>query len=580
MMSELDDAMENFMQKRIAGAFLGAFLLSVACAAPRTAELEAGALVRDKASSGSWYYRPCEYEAWMLQRMRAEADRGILHFGYPGKFLTLKEEPKAVWSETPVAGMDPIPGDPSVPPHWQERPLVTMPLSFADGRYDVGHEDIGYVYVHTRCGRPPRLFVGESLAELANTATNGFEQSTEMTEVGSGCWRSVIPLALRYFRFERPIERGEVVFRSQVDWREPAGSFACGDTRKEKMWRTGVETLRCCTRTFLVDGIKRDRLPWAADLAVEVLAEAYSFGDPEPIKRTLAALGSGEPKKVGNVNGVASFSMWWVVAHDLLQRYFAEGEYLKLHYPRIRERMEELATHEDARGFFTRNLGWNFMDWTGRDGGQLKSEIALQVIYHAALRAGERLANRVGDGASAVRWAAKADALKAKILAAGMDRTRHSRILAVALDLVDGELARKYAAEIAADDLPPTVTPYMSTFEVMALVKGGETEAALRKFESVWGAMTDFGVDTYWEGWNANETAVERYVFYSRPFGKSLCHAWASGPTFLIPGCFLGIEPDGDGWQKIRVAPRIPNYAPGARVRVLTKAHGLREIKL
>lgn len=346
------------------------------------------------------------------------------------------------------------------------------------------------------------------------------------------------------------------------------------------MWRTGVETLRCCTRTFLVDGIKRDRLPWAADLAVEVLAEAYSFGDPEPIKRTLAALGSGEPKKVCNVNGVASFSMWWVVAHDLLQRYFAEGDCLKLHYPRIRERMEELATHEDARGFFTRNLGWNFMDWTGRDGGQLKSEIALQVIYHAALRAGARLANRVGDGASAVRWAAKADALKAKILAAGMDGTRHARILAVALDLVDGELASKYAAEIAADDLPPTVTPYMSTFEVMALVKGGETEAALRKFESVWGAMTDFGVDTYWEGWNVNETAVERYVFYSRPFGKSLCHAWASGPTFLIPGCFLGIEPDGDGWRKIRVAPRIPNYAPGARVRVQTKAHGLREIKL
>ena len=24
-------------------------------------------------------------------------------------------------------------------------------------------------------------------------------------------------------------------------------------------------------------------------------------------------------------------------------------------------------------------------------------------------------------------------------------------------------------------------------------------EAALKKFESVWGAMTDFGVDAYWE---------------------------------------------------------------------------------
>jgi len=529
----------------------------------------------DVAPSGRWYYKPYEYEAWMLQRMRAEADRGVLHFGYPGKFLTLKDEPKAVWSEKPIAGLEPIPGKPLVPPHRCERPLVEQTLTFVGGHYDVGHEDIGYVCVSG--GRPSGLFVGESLAELANSDTNGFEQSTAMEQVGLNAYRSVIPLALRYFRFGQPVE-GRVTFLSQVDWRKLAGSFSCGDARKEKMWQIGVETLRCCTRTFLVDGIKRDRLPWAADLAVEILAEAYSFGDPEPIKRTLAALGSGDPKKVGNVNGIASFSMWWVIAHDLLQKYFAEGDYLKLHYPRIRERVEELATHEDERGFFVRNLGWNFMDWTGRDGGQLKSEISLQIIYQAALVSAVRLATRVGDAASAERWQTKADALKGKILASGMDRTRHSRILAIALDLVDGETARRFAAEIAADDLPPTVTPYMASFEVMALVKGGETVAALKKFESVWGKMTDFGVNTFWEGWDASETESERYVFYSRPFAKSLCHAWASGPVFLIPGVFLGIEPEGDGWRQVHARPRIRDYAPDARVKILTKSHGLVEI--
>lgn len=531
----------------------------------------------DAAGEGCWYYRPYEYEAWMLQRMKKEADRGVLYFGYPGKFLSLGEEPEAVWSTTPISGLEPIRGARGVPPHRSELPLTEIPLKSAGGCYDLGHEDIGYVYVSGDDAIAPRLFVGESLAELKNENAKHFEQCTEMELIEPGCWRSVIPLALRYFRFKRPV-KGRVSFRSQVDWRAPVGDFTCSDPRKVRMWKTGVETLRLCTRTFLVDGIKRDRLPWAADLAVEILAEAYSFGDPEPVKRTLSALGSGDPRKTGNVNGIASFSMWWVVAHDLLQKYFAEADYLKLHYPRIRDRVDELAAHEDERGFFTRDLGWNFMDWTGKDGGELKSEVSLQIIYHAALMSGARLADRVGAAEDAARWRKKAGGLKKTILAAGMDGTRHSRIFAIALGLVEGDLAKRYAKEIAADDLPPTVTPYMSTFEVMALVKAGECEAALKKFESVWGAMTDFGVDAYWEGWDIGDKGDERYIFYSRPFGKSLCHAWASGPAFLIPGVFLGIEPDGDGWLRTRVRPGVKDYAPDAKVRIPTGKQGVIEV--
>lgn len=38
------------------------------------------------ADAGMWYYRPYEYEVWELQHMRAEAARGVLHVGYPGKW--------------------------------------------------------------------------------------------------------------------------------------------------------------------------------------------------------------------------------------------------------------------------------------------------------------------------------------------------------------------------------------------------------------------------------------------------------------------------------------------------------------
>ena len=537
--------------------------------APRALALAVAGVFAGVASAeaGVWCYRPYEYEAWMLQRMRAEADRGVLHFSYPGKFLRLEAEPSAFYSESPVDGYEAIPGAPGVPPHRLERPSAEMKATCRDGVYDLGHLDIGYVYA--TAGERPNLFVGESLPEVRNSDANGFEQSVLMVPDGApGRWRSDIPLALRYFRFGNRYT--SCSFRSQVDWREPAGRFACGDARKEKAWRLGAETLRLCTRTFTLDAIKRDRLPWAGDLAVHLLSEAYTFGDPEPIKRTLAALGSGDMTQ-GHVNGIAAFSLWWVISHDLLQRHFGETAYLRLHYPKIKARMAEIATHEDGRGFFAKDLGWDFMDWLNRKGGSLKSEITRQVIYFGALRAAERLAKRTGDGESATAWAAKAERLKAEILKAGMDRTRHARMLAIVFDLVDGETARRYAAEIAADDLPPTVTPYMSTFEVMALAKAGESAAALRKFESVWGEMVDFGVDAYWEGWDHADKGAEIYEYYGRPFGKSLCHAWASGPAFLIPGVFLGVRPTADGWAAWEAKPAIPAFAPEATVVVPKK---------
>ena len=518
------------------------------------------------ATAGVWCYRPCEYEAWMLQRMKDEANRGVLHFAHPGTFLRLSKEPKAFYSETPVEGYEAIPGKSGEPPHRRMRHLTEKAPKPADGIYDLGHLDIGYVYADA--GSRPNLFVGESLAEVRNSDWNGFEQLTLMVPDGPGRWRSDVPVALRYYRFNTPVKGTH--FLSQVDWREPAGCFSCGDARKERLWRTGVETLRLCTRTFLIDGIKRDRLPWAGDLAVEIMAAAYSFGDPEPIKRTLAVLGSGDVK-AGHVNGIAGYSLWWVIGHDLLQRYFDEPGFLRLHYPRICERMDEIATHEDERGFFARNLGWDFIDWQGRKGGSLKSEITLQTVYFGALKAAVRLADRTGDAKRSAEWGAKAEKLRERILAAGMDGTRHARMMAIVLGLVEGEVAARYAKEIAADDLPPTGTPYMAAFEVMALAKGGERSAALKKFESVWGAMLDFGADAYWEGWSAEDKGDEIYEFYGRPFAKSLCHAWSSGPAFLIPGTFLGIRPTSDGWKTWEANPAIPEFAPNAKVKVSTK---------
>ena len=179
------------------------------------------------AEAGVWCYRPYEYEAWMLQRMRAEADRGVLHFGYPGKFLRLSKEPQAFYSEKPVEGYEAVAGKPGVPPHRRMLPLKERKAKLVDGIYDLGTLDIGYVYAEA--GSRPNLYVGESLPEVRNQDADGFEQLLLMVPDGPGRWRSDIPLALRYFRFSTAVESAS--FHSQLDWREPIGSFVCGDRR-------------------------------------------------------------------------------------------------------------------------------------------------------------------------------------------------------------------------------------------------------------------------------------------------------------------------------------------------------------
>ena len=520
------------------------------------------------AEAGVWCYRPYEYEAWMLQKLTDEVGRGVLRVGWPGKFLTLDREPEAFYSETPVEGYEAVRGDAGIPPHRRPYPeTVVVPVLKGD-IYDLGRLDVGYVEIEPEpaLGNRPRLYVGESVPEVWNTDAEQFEQSLLVRPAGNGLWRSDLPLMARYLRFAGPKIRS-VRFLSQVDWREPAGGFSCGDARKERIWRTGVETLRRCRRTFLLDGVKRDRLPWAADMAVEILAEAYAFGDAEIVKRSLAAVGSGDMTQ-GPVNGIGPYSLWWIIDHDLLQRYFDEPDYLKLHYPKIRDRMAEIAAHEDERGYYARDLGWDFLDWTDDRCGNVDSEVSRQVIYFGALKAAARLAVRRSDARSADVWGGKAETLRRRILAGGMDGTRHARIFAIVFGLVDGADAGRYADELEAEDLPPTMTPFMASFEIMALLKTGRVAAAVRKFESVWGEMADFGVDCYWEGWNRRAKGDEVYMFYGRRYGKSLCHGWSSGPAFLIPGWFYGIRPTSDGWRTHEVAPAYAAFAPDARVSV------------
>jgi len=476
----------------------------------------------------------CAYEARRLAEMRHEADMGILNFAFPGTF-----------AQPPTAVMLP-----DVPPELEEQ---EWPLVEKDGIYDVGREGIGYVWAES--ATEPKLFVGESLPEVMNEDAKTFEQSTKMVKTGEiktegqgvrFSWRSKIPLALRYVRFaEKP---AKVRFLAQMPKLPVRGAFASSNPRLEEMYKAGVHTVALCSRTFLIDGIKRDRLPWANDLTVSARSSLYAYGDNEIIKRSLRILDSAGPRG-GDINGIVGNSLWIIIAHDLYQRFSGDRAFLKECWPRIRERLDSFGNRCE-NGFVTKDIKWDFIDWT-----EPRSALALQVIYWAALEAGVRLADRMDAEGAANSWRSRAKWTRERLLATGFDETRHSRILAIVFGLVTGDEARRVAHELAADKLPSVGTPYMSTYEVMALVRGGEWAAARKKLEQVWGGMLDNGATSFWEGYVPGEGKDKLYSFYGRPFAKSLCHAWAAGPAYLMAGEFMGVRPTADGWSEYEVNP-------------------------
>ena len=443
-------------------------------------------------------------------------------------------------------------------------PLELLHLEHSDV-FDAVRETFGQVEI--RCGKDetPELFVGESLAEMENRNPGDEEQTRELVPAGPGRWYSKVPLAFRYLKVE-----GASGARARVFPRlRPAayrGAFAVpADPELMEIWGRSAWTLRLCMQEFLVDGIKRDRLPWAGDLAVSLLGNAFSFGDAGIVRDTLSVLGAVSAR-VAHVNTIADYTLWHIISHDLYQLYFRDPAFLALEYPRIADNLDFLLSLRDERGFLRkRKDDWFFIDWVPGD-----KETAVQILFVRALKAGANLAERMGDPASAALWKKEAQELAKRVREAAFDAerglfaaaagskefTRHPNLLAVFAGITTPEETRVIGETLAGDVLPRVGTPYMSAFEVLALHRAGMDDAALAKIREIWGGMLAQGATAFWEAFDPGESGAEQLAFYGRPFGRSLCHAWGAGPLFLLPMLLFGAEPLADGWEKYAFSSR------------------------
>lgn len=462
-----------------------------------------------------------------------------------------------------------------VPPHQDETPeMLLHPVRKQDNLYDFGRETFGYLVVKSE--QKPVLTVGESMDEAFHDGPQPSEQSTDMMEIENGTWKSKTLVAFRYVHTKTGVDSVSchAVFHP-VSYR---GAFACSDSLLTRIWMNSAYTLRLCMHDFLIDGIKRDRLPWIGDMAMSMMANAYTFRDPEIVRRSLIALGRAGIREA-DLNGIIDYSLWWVISQDHFQLYFGNRDHLKREWPRIRETLDLLAGRCDQNGFLDPGKSWLFIDWVDQE-----KWTALQVLWWWAQESGARLARRMDDAESETYWTDKSRMLKKELEKAAWsgkdgiwlgnpqlpDRiSRHANFLAVVSGLTPAMHSSGIYNLLKNNDINRVGTPYMAGFEKMAFARLGDAGLMLDQIKTYWGGMIEKGATSFWEAYEPEEKGRDCYAYYDRPYGKSLCHAWSAGPAAVLPFGIFGLRPVEDGWKRFSVNPD-PGYLKWASTAVPT----------
>ncbi|BDZ65335.1 hypothetical protein GCM10025877_22730 [Agromyces mangrovi Wang et al. 2018] len=344
-------------------------------------------------------------------------------------------------------------------------------------------------------------------------------------------------------------------------------------------------------QSLMIDGIKRDRMPWIGDHALGILANAFAAGDAGIARDSLVAL--GRPRH-GFVNGIADYSLWWLIAVRSYVRHFGDDGFARREAAHVRRFLETMDAFTDADGVLRPVAGEDafgpageravFIDWgVAFDDG--RDPTALQVLWYWALRDGAEVLDLAGaDDAGA--WAARARGIRSVLFDRAWDAGRgawrtylddgsrdaghvdttadaalagYPNFLAVLAGLETDAAERPVAGidgRAAAIAATATGTPFMQAFALLALARLGERGASVARIGSLWGGMLDAGAMTFWEEFGVDDDGAHA-AMYGRPFGRSLAHAWASGPAALLPEAVLGIRPLEDGWRVVSVAPEL-----------------------
>jgi len=436
-----------------------------------------------------------------------------------------------------------------------------------------------------------RLRFGESVSEAMSCPNN------DHAIHDSECllpWYGHAELGNTGFRFVRidlldadvalPLQRLRAVFVSR--WVEHAGSFRCSDSRLNRVWQTGAHTVHLCMQDLVWDGVKRDRLPWIGDLHPEAMVISTVFGDDPLVCDTLDHVRDRTPLP-GWMNGISSYSLWWILNHHDWYRYHGDLAYLEEQRDYLVGLLAQLESIVDEQG--QEHLdGWRFLEWpTSRD--PVAIDFGLQALVVLALRAGAFLLRALKRAKDAKRIDAVAD--RAAACRRPPSASKQANALAVLAGMADPAETNR---EVLAKDPYRGLSTFYGYYILQARARAGDYAGCLRLIRNYWGGMLKMGATTFWEGfeidWMKGAARIDELVpegrrdihadcgdYCYQGLRHSLCHGWAAGPTAWLTEHVLGLAPAAPGFERLVVSPHLAGlkHAEGT----IPTRHGVVEVR-
>ena len=428
--------------------------------------------------------------------------------------------------------------------------------------YDFGKELFAKLGFSTESGAT--VYYGETAEEASDP-----ENTLLLEKVGGG-EQLLVPRAFRYVTITEDATNVKA-FLELVHEDYKAG-FTCDDPEVGKIFDICRYTFHLNSREFLLDGIKRDRWCWSGDAYQSYMVNDYLFADRALNRRTITAL-YGKPPVLEHVNRINDYSALLLIG--TAEYYFTTGdeEFIKFIYPRAKALYDFIVSRLDENGLVVQRPGdWIFIDWSDIDkNGPVCAE---QILLWQACNAMESLSKVVGDQGDFVEraeklrklifekyWDDEKQAFIDSFTSGRRNVTRHAAIFSILFDFVDEETAHLLEKTVLENDaITKITTPYFEFYELMAFCKLGRIDYAQRMIGSYWGGMLKLGATTIWEQYDPTVNGIAHYGMYGSKYGKSLCHAWGSGPVYLLGRYCLGVKPTSVGSKTFEVKPNPGLY--------------------
>lgn len=443
----------------------------------------------------------------------------------------------------------------------EERAYVEKIPSDTGDIYDFGEEMFArVVFSGAKLSDNAKIYYGESLEEVSDK--EHCELLSEDFVVNGDKVTTKIAKAFRYVTAEG-IDFSGISVNEELSPSVLRSSFECDNQTVNEMYKVAARTMGLCSREFILDGIKRDRWLWGADVYQSSLMHYYSFFDTKSIKRSMTALFGKSPFSL-YINHIMDYTFLWIICFDDYYRHSGDEKFARENCYKVFEIMEHCLGRRDENGLMdSRPEDWVFVDWADLDNsGEVCCE---QMLLIAALKKCVILSEEFGYKDKAERYRAIYKETEAKLERFWLEDKKgytysvrngkpdgkilmHPNVFAVLFDLCDDkrkEMIKQHVLE--NPDIPKIVTPYMRFYELAALCRIGETKYVMDETIKYWGAMIKEGATTFWERYDPEEKGAEKYAMYGRKYGKSLCHAWGATPLYIIGRYIVGLKASENG---------------------------------